>query len=1016
MKYILLLFFALNCLFTYTQDYIVHVDKYDLQNGLSNRQVNTICKDSRGLLWIGTHYGLNSYDGYNFKFYTKERDGLPFNQVYKILEDDQGNLLLFGPPPTNDVSSFNPITHEVKLLSAAFPDFKSCKIEEAINAGDDVTYMLTSDNSAVLIYSSKKGLKKKDISALAPFHFLHKGAGNTLYATSNNNVLLHLDSALNVIRKWQLAFDVKPSVYGNSERGFILRVNETFSSNKAYYLDFSDSLRLLNATDLPPRDEEGIDLVFSTEIDGVIWRQGRLYNIENKLITDLVQRGYKDLSNTLRAVYNDNNNVIWIGNDFGLYKVTISKNRFANYFTDSNFKEDNSNSYRGIYTNGANLYSNNEWKGLHTYNIQSKTVNLSSRNEFGGFTCIVPDGEGHLLQGCFYGVNKIDVTNNTAKTIRFGDKDLRLWCMQAINKGLFLCGTEKGLYLYDNVKEEFKAFNQYNAFGDLRTAFVVSIYKVSNGNYWLCTDKGLYSFNIAEGITACYNLLQNGTYKLPVNEVYSICIDDAGITWLGSNEGLIKWDKNRGATKKYTRTDGLSDNTIYTIQSDEQGNLWLGSNYGLMRFNIETEQIKTYLTEDGVSNNEFNRISAYKSKNGALFFGTLNGITSFNPTDFANDITTSKSALIVTSYKKFDSDADNLVDYTGSLLKDYTIKVDVDDKLFTIEYALLNYSYTSQNLYAYKIDGIQNDWVYSKERSLSFSRLPYGNYYMRIKAKALNGSWSDEIVIKVNVLTPFYLQTWFFVLVVVLVLLLIFGYVRLRTYQYKREQNRLEAEVRKKTATITEQSDALKVSLHQKEILLKEIHHRVKNNLQVISGLLSLQGGNSDNNEVKSIMKEGRERIKSMALIHQMLYQHEDLQKLNFKDYLKQLTANILAGSTKNNIDIKIHSADIWFDIDTAIPLGLIVTEFVTNAIKHAFIDGTGNIEIYVQQTRTNEYKLLFKDSGTGLPEGFDIDSARSLGLKLVKMLTAQIKATVNFRNNNGTEIELNFTDNWKAK
>lgn len=991
----------------------MHVDKYELKDGLSNRQVNAVYKDSRGLLWVGTHYGLNSYDGYGFKFYTKERDGLPFNDINKILEDDTGNLMLMGITTAKDVASFNPVTHKVRLLSEEYPEFQLYSVKDAISTGNNVIYMNIAGVKHVAIYSAKKKLVKIDVSGFGDFSLLHRGAGNTLYAVANGNELLHLDSALRVIRKWKLDFNVKNHTYGQKSKSITLRVDGSFSTNNAYHLDFTDSLKLLTANDLPPRDETAIDVIFDTEVEGVVWRQGRLYDSNKKLVTDLAQRGYKDLAKTLRAVYFDKGKIMWVGNDFGLYKISISTSHFSNYFTDAIFKEDNTNSYRGIYIDGSKLYSSNEWKGLCIQDFATGNAKLCSANdEFGGFTCLLPDGKGNILQGGVSGLKKRKPNGDLISEARMGGKDVRVWCMEPIGNDIFLCGTEKGLCLYDNAKEMFLPFTQQNSFTDVNTAFIVSIVNEGNGIYWLCTDKGLYTYTKGNGIIRCYNLRQD-KYKLPVNEVFSMVIDAGDLIWLGSNEGLVKWNRKDGTNKIYTRADGLSDNTIYTVQADANGNLWLGSNYGLMRFNKETEQVKTYLIEDGVSNNEFNRISSYKDAKGIMYFGTLNGLTTFTPADFIDDARGTKSPLIITSFKKFDSDADEMVDWTGSLLKDYTIVVGVTDKLFTLEYALLNYSYTSQNLYAYKIDDIQDEWVYTKERSLSFSRLPYGKYKMRIKAKALNGTWSDELVIRVDVLTPFYLQTWFFVFIALLILVLIFGYVSLRTYSYEREQARLEAEVRKKTATIMEQSEALKLSLYQKELLLKEIHHRVKNNLQVISGLLSLQGSSSGNAEVTIVMNEGRARIKSMALIHQMLYQNDDLQKLNFKEYLKQLLDNILAGAVNSgDVKLDVKADDIWFDIDTAIPLGLIVNEFATNSIKHAFINGKGSIEIKVSETEPNRFKLVYSDSGKGLPEGFDLNNAKTLGLKLVKMLSAQIKGQLSFRNDNGTIIELDFSSN----
>lgn len=997
----------------------MHVEKYDLQNGLSNRQVNCIYKDKRGLLWIGTHYGLNSYDGYNFKFYTREKDKLPVNEVFRIAEDDLDNLLLFGAPETKSVAAFNPITGQVKELNDTYSLFNRYSFAEAAIADKGKLYLTTLGIDSLWIYSAKDGLQAYSMPNFGNTRLLHRKDGN-LYALVNDSILLCLDEKLNTIGQQALPFTAKGYALGPKNKGLLLRENNNYSSNSAVYVSYPFSLSYLNADDLPPRDMAHPDFMFDPEIDGMLWRQGKLFDRHKQLVADFVELGYKDLAHILRAVYRDENNVLWLGGDFGLYKISVSRNKFRNYLNTPKFNEDNRNSYRGIYVNKGLLYTNNESNGICVVDVaKNEKLSISTTREFGGFTCMVPDENDNLLQGCFYGLNKIDKTTNSIKPIRIKNVDCRLWCLQPLKDNLFLAGTETGLYLYDNAKEQFTEYDKYNSFQNLKSAFILSIEADSlvKSNYWLCTNTGLYVLDMEKGITAMQAVIPSNNKTKVGAEVFSLYQDGDSTIWFGTNEGLVRWNRKTGASKLYTRTDGLSDNTVYAIRGDKFGTLWLSSNYGLMRFDKTTTQVKTYLVEDGISNNEFNRISCFVDDNNNFYLGTLNGITSFNPNDFVTDTTILKSPFIVTAFYKFDNKTDKMVEQTADLLSNYTITVDVDDKLFSLEYALLNYSYTGQNLYAYKIDGVNDDWVYSKVHSLSFSRLPYGKHILHIKAKGLNTTWSDEIQISIVVLRPFYLQGWFFVLIAVLAVIAFYAYDAFRTYSLRREQQRLEAEVSRKTATIMQQAEALKISLHQKELLLKEIHHRVKNNLQVISGLLGLQGSSSGNTEVASVMSEGRARIKSMALIHQMLYQNDDLQKLNFKEYLKQLLDNILAGAVASgDVTVNIQADDIWFDIDTAIPLGLIVNEFATNSIKHAFINGKGSITIRVSEVEANKFKLVYADNGKGIPSDFDLDSAKTLGLKLVKMLSAQIKGQLSFRNDNGTVIELEFLSNWKTK
>lgn len=224
-----------------------------------------------------------------------------------------------------------------------------------------------------------------------------------------------------------------------------------------------------------------------------------------------------------------------------------------------------------------------------------------------------------------------------------------------------------------------------------------------------------------------------------------------------------------------------------------------------------------------------------------------------------------------------------------------------------------------------------------------------------------------------------------------------------RFYQQKKKSN---VELATKNDLILQQNE-------EKEALLKEIHHRVKNNLQIISSLLDLQSRSSDNPTTKAAVTDGQNRVKSMALIHQMLYQNDDAGNINFKDYIQKLLAQISTsqgGSRKIEQQIDIPK-EIEFDIDTAIPLGLVVTELLTNAYKYAF-EGrdSGRIDLKLITSDQKQYELLIGDDGQGLPVDFDIKKTKSLGLRLVRTLIKQVNGKVNYESNQGAKFTLFFT------
>jgi two-component sensor histidine kinase/HAMP domain-containing protein len=209
--------------------------------------------------------------------------------------------------------------------------------------------------------------------------------------------------------------------------------------------------------------------------------------------------------------------------------------------------------------------------------------------------------------------------------------------------------------------------------------------------------------------------------------------------------------------------------------------------------------------------------------------------------------------------------------------------------------------------------------------------------------------------------------------------------------------------------------EKINASLNEKEVLLREIHHRVKNNMQIISSLLSLQSETLGNKKDVEMLIDSQNRIKSMALIHEKLYRSEDLARIEMSDYIKDLTRFMFQFHeiAVGNITLSIEARDIWFGIDTAIPCGLIINELVSNSVKHAFPENRkGSIKITILKTDKDEIVLNVSDDGIGIPEGIDIRKTKSLGLQLVTSLSEhQLRGKVELNRTKGTEFRISFKE-----
>ena len=210
-----------------------------------------------------------------------------------------------------------------------------------------------------------------------------------------------------------------------------------------------------------------------------------------------------------------------------------------------------------------------------------------------------------------------------------------------------------------------------------------------------------------------------------------------------------------------------------------------------------------------------------------------------------------------------------------------------------------------------------------------------------------------------------------------------------------------------------EEEERTKASLREKELMLMEIHHRVKNNLQVISSLLKLQSSAIENRQVRDMFKTSHNRIRTMALIHEKLYQSKDLARVDFGAYVRSLTTHLFASYAEiaPHVKLAVDISGVFLDINTAIPCGLIINELTSNALKHAFPPGrAGQIDVRIRR-RDNLYELTVADTGIGLPPGVDFTRTESLGLQLVNTLARQLEGTIGVDRNGGTRFVLTFPE-----
>ncbi|HMK46167.1 MAG TPA: PAS domain S-box protein [Methanocella sp.] len=204
--------------------------------------------------------------------------------------------------------------------------------------------------------------------------------------------------------------------------------------------------------------------------------------------------------------------------------------------------------------------------------------------------------------------------------------------------------------------------------------------------------------------------------------------------------------------------------------------------------------------------------------------------------------------------------------------------------------------------------------------------------------------------------------------------------------------------------------ERLRNSLREKEVLLKEVHHRVKNNMQIISSLLNLQLSGIDQEPVRQILTESQNRIRSIALVHERMYMSDDLARIDFLEYMKSLGSRLLQSYaiSSRHVDLAIDGDPVFLGVDQAVPCGLIVNELISNSLKHAFL-GRSNGIIRIRMQSGAQNMIIIEDDGAGVPDGFTVAEARSMGMQLVSALAGQLDGTIALERINGTRFMITF-------
>ena len=1040
------------------------------EEGLSYNNVTQIFQDSRGFLWICTFNGLNRYDGYNFKVFLPDNSdpaSISSQSISNILEDKEGYLWI---STTDGLNKYNWKTETFERYKNNPQAFSSIS--------NSLIYSIFEDDKGTIWIGTLNGLNKynRDKDNFTVF----KQVSNRLNPDSLNSVLSIEEDSRGYL--WLATWNGLTCMKKNGEiikTYFSQPVNSnTFEYRKisVIYKDKQNNFWIgMNGKGLKkfdpfsgeftdyyndPANPNTISNGFITAIyqdkSNKLWigtRYGlNIFDPKNNNFIRMVKDPNKSssiISNNISSIIEDKAGIIWIGTTAGISRLYHPLNTF-HFYNEQNLLKNSSiisaflDSKNNIWIGtmgGLDEIKNNRKSSTH-FQHDPKNKNSLCDNFV---RSVFVDKSGLVWIGSNNdGLNSYDpktgkfefFTYDMNDSASISNKGIVSICQD--NLGYLWFGTWWGLNRYNKATNKFTRFiyNPLNPIG-LRSNLIWALYSDSNGMIWIGTDGGGIS-ELNPKTLKFTNFSSDTTNKNHISNdrVFTIFESSDGLMWFGTMDGLNCYNRETGETIVYNKKDGLPDNLINGIQEDKKNYLWIATGNGLSKFNRKKLKFINYNKRNGIKNLEFIQNIGLNSKDGLLYFGS-DGLMYFNPDSIEDEYLT--SPVVFTDLKIYNKSVpiseNGIIKEAISSLK--KISVPPGNDVITLDFALLDYGDVRRNSFRYKLKGFDIGWNNVGNRnSATYTNLPPGSYKFIVRASNNNGVKNEKEATLKIIINPEYYQTWWFrviigIGIIFITLFIIHGRTRKIARQNKMLENKvaertkdLDQSIKELSQEITTRKKAeqkVQASLEEKEVLLKEIHHRVKNNLQVISSLLYLQSKSIKDEKTLNLFNDSQNRVKSMALIHEKLYQSRDFAGINFYDYVKGLIEHLNKTFKNNSREVKtnINIDNIKLSLDTAISCGLIVNELITNAHKYAFpqswIEQKTNkefrIDINVYNEKNDQYILIVSDNGVGMPENFDIQNTNSLGLKLVNSMINQLGGRIEISNNSGAQFKILFTN-----
>lgn len=967
--------------------------------GLPASSIASITTSEEGYLWFGTGEGIVRFDGDQFTVYHPGNTPEISEKIFHaVTTGSDGNLWAAN---INELVKIQ----NGKLQAIPFDDGLLSHNIFAIKHFPDNSIWLGSGGDGIIeyrdgfftAYTDNDGLAGNYIEEIVTDHngtiWIATRTGLSIYENGEFQYPEEFDELHNIDLRTLLA-DTDGNLWVGSQNRGLFRINRARNEVTRFYTGNGLSGNTIHA--------------LTEAEDGIIWA-GTNGNGLNRIHDDTIyQYRVEDglPSNLIFSLYYSDEGILWTGTaGAGLTQLRRSVIRsfsiedgLSSNFVLPIFQQDDGTIWVGTGGSGLNRIRGDEVRHFTESNGLSHNLVFT----------VYGQADGTIWAGTANGLNRIRGENITV----FREED-GLWnnSVHAVfedSDGFIWFGTSGGgLQKYDGIT--FESIILPDGYSDATWS---SFNQDSNGNIWVGSH-GYGALKINSDTVHTYN---EGT-GLPSDLVLDFYEDENNFIWIATRNGLVRYDNDSFET--FDINDGLLYNDIFRILADDEQTLWTCSNWGVQFFSLkdieryrkqEINNIPAHLltTNDGLPSRECNGgiyPAGWVMQNGEFWFPTTGGAAVFNPDDIEIDTTAPK--ILIESLTKNDQ----------LYFPDENPELEPGTRAFEIKYTALEYLNPERVRFRYRLRNFDDQWVEANDRRIAYyTALGPGTYHFELISSKASGIWSETPASFTFTIKPHFYETrTFYALIFLLLFFAGFAVQQLRRIKVNRDQLRKlvdqrTGELRNEIEIRIDAEKELEKSLEEKTILLKEIHHRVKNNLAVINALFHLQVNKTENREAIDLLTDSQHRIQTIAAIHDQLYQTELFSSLEMENFIKKLVSNISQSfqNEEKTIKSELDLENITLNMTQAIPCGLLLNEMITNAYKHAFKGrNEGTIFVTLKSGVDNRVHISVSDNGVGIDKG--VTDSGSIGMTLIKTLTNQLRGKLEIKSENGTKIEITF-------